>query len=190
MLFLYMTMIEEQADQIRFEQIYHGYRKQMLAVANRVLRNPEDAEDAVQNALLGIARNIKSIPSSEERLLRAYVLTAAKNAALSLLPGKQRRDSFADISELSLAGEEDLFRQVIQSQDYALLMRVIRQLESPYREVLLLVYVHEHGPKAAADILCRKEETVRTQLKRGKKRLIELCRKEGMCFGHDETTNL
>ena len=64
MLFLYMTMIEEQADQIRFEQIYHGYRKQMLAVANRVLRNPEDAEDAVQNALLGIARNIKSIPSS------------------------------------------------------------------------------------------------------------------------------
>ena len=190
MLFLYMAMIEEQADQIRFEQIYHGYRKQMLVVANRVLRNPEDAEDAVQNALLGIARNIKSIPSSEERLLRAYVLTAAKNAALSLLPGKQQRDSFADISELTIAAEEDLFQQVLNCQDYALLMRAIRQLEAPYREAIMLVYVHEHSIKSAADILCRKEETVRKQLQRGKRILVELCRKEGMCFGQDETTNL
>ena len=190
MLFLYMAMIEEQADQIRFEQIYHGYRKQMLVVANRVLHNTEDAEDAVQNALLGSAKHIKSIPASDERTVRAYVLTAAKNAALSLLPGKQRRDSQLDISELSLAGEEDLFRQVLNSLDYDLLLRAMQQLEAPYREVLLLVYVHEHGPKAAADILFRKEETVRTQLKRGKKRLIELCRKEGMCFGQDETTDL
>ena len=190
MLFLYMSMIEEQADQIRFEQIYHGYRKQMLVVANRVLRNPEDAEDAVQNALLGIAKHIKSIPASDERVVRAYVLTAAKNAALSLLPGKQQRDSFADISELTIAVEEDLFQQVLNSHDYALLLRAMKKLEPPYREVLLLVYVHEHGSKATADILCRKEETVRKQLQRGRRLLIELCRKEGMCFGENETTGL
>lgn len=190
MLFLYMSMIEQKADQIRFEEIYYGYRKQMLVVANRVLHNMEDAEDAVQNALLGIAKHIKSVPAGDERVVRAYVLTAAKNAALSLLPGKQQREGFADISELSIPANEDLFQQVLNSQDYDILLRAMKKLESPYREVIMLVYVHEQSAKAAAELLCRKEETVRKQLQRGKKLLIELCRKEGMCFGENETTGL
>lgn len=66
----------------------------------------------------------------------------------------------------------------------------MKQMEPPYREVLLLVYVHGHTVKAAADILCRNRETVRKQLQRGKKMLIELCGKEGMCFGQENTSGL
>lgn len=181
MLLLYTVMIEDKPDQLRFEQIYFAYRKQMLFVANRVLHNTHEAEDAVQNALLSIAKNIKTVPQ-DENTVRAYVLTAAKNAALSLLPHKQHRDSILDISDLNVAGEADLFRQVMHCQDYALLLRIIQQLEPHYREVLMLVYVQEQSIKGAAQILCRKEDTVRKQLQRGKQKLIELCKKEGMCF--------
>lgn len=185
MLLFYTAMIDDKPDQLRFERVYHSYRRQMLVVAERVLHDREEAEDAVQNALLGIAKNIKSLPSGDERVERAYVLTAAKNAALTMLPKKQMRDSMADISELNVASEEDLFRQVVNCQDYDLLLRAMRQMEPPYREVLMLVYVQEQSVKAAAAILCRKEETVRKQLRRGRKQLIELCRKEGMSFGQD-----
>lgn len=189
MLLLYTAMIDEKPDQLRFERIYYSYRKQMMVVADRVLHNVDEAEDAVQNALLGIARNIKTVPQ-DERVERAYVLTAAKNAALSMLPKKQLRDSMVDISELKVAGSEDLFQQVMNCQDYDLLLRVMRQMEPPYREVLMLVYVQGQSIKAAADILCRKEETVRKQLQRGRKQLIELCRKEGMCFAQDQVKAL
>jgi len=58
----YVDMIPSRKDQIRYDQIYFEYRKQMYAAAFRILRNKEDAEDAVQNALLGIARNMHLVP--------------------------------------------------------------------------------------------------------------------------------
>lgn len=182
MLLLYTAMIDDETDQCRFADIYHGYRKQMLVVAQRVLHNPEDAEDAVQTALLGIAQRIHAIPTDNEKALRAYVLTAAKNAALSMLPKKQERDKLIDITELTIASNDDLFEQIMASQDYELLLRAMRQLPGHYREVLMLILVHEYSVKDASAILHRREGTVRQQLNRGKKLLIELCRKEGMCF--------
>ena len=68
------------------------------------------------------------------------------------------------------------------SQDYDLLLRAMRQMPSPYREVLLMVCVQEQCVKDTAAILHRREGTVRQQLNRGKKLLVALCRKEGMCF--------
>lgn len=177
------TLIDDQSDVLRFEQIYYAYRKQMLCVALEILHDPHDAEDAVQNALVGIARHISAIPYRSEKVLRVYVLTAAKNAALNLLPQKKRRDSMQDISGLNLPSPDDPFERVVNCQDYELLLRAISQLEEPYREVLTLCYVHDHGPKATARILSRGEATVRKQLYRGKKQLLELCRKEGLDLG-------
>lgn len=189
MLLLYTAMIEEKPEQLRFERIYYSYRKQMLVVADRVLQNVHDAEDAVQNALLGIARNIKTVPQ-DKRVERAYVLTAAKNAALSMLPRKRHWDSMMDISDVKVAVSDDLFRRILHCQDYELILRTIRKMEAPYREVLMLIYVQEQTVKAAAEILCRKEETVRKQLQRGRKQLIELCNKEGMSFVQDRVEAL
>ncbi len=178
---MYTQMIEETPNRTRFERIYHSYCKQMVFVAMGVLHNTQDAEDAVQNALLGIVRNIKNVPE-DDRIERAYVLTAAKNAALTMLAKKQPIELSQDISELPIPSTDDLFQKVLDSQNYDLLLRAMRQLESPYREVLMLIYVQEQSIKEAAKVLCRKEETVKKQLQRGRRQLIELCRKEGMCF--------
>lgn len=181
MLIMCAALIDEKSEQLRFEDIYYSYRKQMLYVAEQILGDRHDAEDAVQNALLGIARNIKRIPQNEPRIIRAYVLTAAKNAALALVPKKQKRSRETELSTLETA-DTDVFEQVTLCQDYELLLRAMKQLPTPYKEVLLLVYVHEHDTKTAAQILSRKEDTVRKQLARGRKRLIELCKKEGLCY--------
>lgn len=185
MILLYTAIIDEKPNQMRFERIYYSYRKQMMLVAERILHNRDEAEDAVQNALFGIAKNIKNVPQ-DERMERAYVLTAAKNAALLLLPKQQRREAILDISDLNLQSWDNPFQQVMNSLDYNLLLRAMQQLDPLYRDVLLLIYVQEQSLDATASILQRKKETVRKQLQRGKKLLIELCRKEGMCFGQKE----
>lgn len=177
---MFMALIDEKSEQKQFESIYAGYRPQMLAVAYRILEDSADAEDAVQNALLGIAKHISKVPSGDEKVLRAYVLTAARNAALSLLEKRQHRVLETELEEAFTASDEDLFRRVAASEDYEALLRAIRKLDLQYREVLMLIFVQEHTVKEAAEILCRREGTVRQQLNRGRKKLIELCRKEGI----------
>ena len=46
-------MIEDEADHATFEQIYYSMKDQMLRIANELLKNHADAEDAVQEALIG-----------------------------------------------------------------------------------------------------------------------------------------
>lgn len=180
MLCMYLSMIDEPADHIRFEEIYYGYHKQMLAVANRILCNMADAEDAVQDALIRIARNMSALRDREDWAVRGYVLTVAKNSALKVL-GKNHRNS-KSINALKAEPEEDVFDHVLNCLDYQLLLRSIQHLDPLYRQVLMLVYVQKQSLKEAADILGRKEETVRKQLYRGRKLLIALCRKEGLNY--------
>ncbi len=169
-------------DMLRFERIYYGYRKQMLFVANELLHDTHEAEDAVQNALLGIARNIKSLPECDDKLIRAYVLTAAKNAALNLLPKKQCRDSELDIDELEFADGDDVFEKVAMSDDREKLMKAMDKLPNIYRDVLLLHCVYGLKSSRTAQLLGRKTSTVSQQIARGRKLLVELCVQEGMTF--------
>lgn len=179
----YLNMITGQTDKLRFEQLYHSYRKQMLAVAYRILENPDDAEDAVQDALLGIVKSISSLRELEDGALRAYVLTAAKNAALKILYRNRKGTDTERILELNCKETESVFQTVLNTMDADLLLRAMRQLDPIYRDVLLLTYVQECDLQETAATLGRKEETVRKQLYRGRKLLIELCRKEGLNFG-------
>ncbi len=181
-----LSLIETEADQSRFTNIYNTYCKQMLFTAQRVLHDPYLAEDAVQEALIGIAKRIRSIPE-EPRVERAYVLTAAKNAALSLLPEVKKWDVTLDIDETDVS-DDMLFEQVVLLQDYALLRRAMAQLPQRYREVLMLVYVQGQSVRDAARLLCRPQGTIRQQLRRGKHALLALCRKEGLDFGEKSDT--
>ena len=81
LLMIYASVIDDAAELRRFEKIYYLYRNQMFFVANKILNDEHEAEDAVQNAFMGIAQNIKSLPTDDKRVVRAHTLTAAKNAA-------------------------------------------------------------------------------------------------------------
>lgn len=71
---------------------------------------------------------------------RAYVLTAARNAALNLLPSRKIWNEVIDIEEVKVADKGDLFEQVALSQDSDLLLRAARQLPEPYQDVLMLYF--------------------------------------------------
>ena len=154
-----------------FETVVKKYEKQMLCVAERILQNRHDAEDAVQTALLRISK-IK-LPQNEASL-RAYVLTAAKHAALDLLP-KQCHD--VDLDDVILPCSEDLFETVAASQDYERLLSAIKALPENYRDVLMLRYVQELETKEICAILDRPLATVQKQIARAKALLVQIYNK-------------
>ena len=66
----------------KVNRIYETYKRLMLYAAYQILGNSEDAEDALQMAMLGICRNAVQIDLSvTEQEIRSYVMTAVQNAA-------------------------------------------------------------------------------------------------------------
>ena len=58
---IYLQMIDTPEDRSKFEQLYLEYRGLMFHVANKILRNEQDAEDMVHQAFLKVAENIEKI---------------------------------------------------------------------------------------------------------------------------------
>ena len=152
------------------ETIVKSYQKQMLYVAQSILHNLQDAEDAVQTALLRISRQVKSLPENE-KALRAYVLTAAKHSALNQLSA---RSDYLDLDEIIVADKHDLFETIVSSQEYERLLCAIKSLPSIYREVLMLRYVQQLETKEIAKLLDRPKNTVQKQILRAKYMLTKI----------------
>ena len=161
---------------MEFSELFEAYHRQMLFVALKILRNQDDAEDAVQNALLKLYRNQKNIPT-EPPVRRAYILTAAKYAALDL--GEQRTDA-DDIDEVILPSKQDLFEEIAASEDYNRLLQALNALPLRYREVLMFRYVQECSIPQIARLLNRSQFAVRKQLSRGKALLQSTYQKGGI----------
>ena len=108
MLMIYLAMVETPEEQSLFEQIYYTYRKQMFFVANSILDDEILAEDALQEAFLGIAKQIKLFRDMPENKVKAYVLTAAKNAAINICKQEQRiNQHYAGFDEAGVVSYPD-----------------------------------------------------------------------------------
>lgn len=168
-----------------FERIYHDYLGLMAAVANDVLHDSQDVEDALQDAFFAIAKNIETLNGREEWLIKAYVCKAAKNSALNILK-KKRNDTFiSDIEDyISIADVQDIPEEIENKEQFLRLLRIIQEMTPIYRDVMLYHYVYEMSAPQIAEMMCLPLGTVKTQLKRGKKLFLRAF-KEGK---HDEET--
>ena len=76
---IYMMMLETPEEKSLFEQIYLEYRGLMFHVAYEILHNEQDAEDAVHQAFVKIAENIKKIDDPMCLKTHSYVVTLLSN---------------------------------------------------------------------------------------------------------------
>lgn len=178
MLALYMSFIDDEDDRAKFEILYHTYRKRMVLTAYSVLHNKDDAEDAVHDTFIKIARNMKSIgdPESDETL--SYVIKATKNNAINLLNKNKRRTEWIKLDDIENMTDEQFFDKLSLTESYEKIVAAIRSLDDTYRDVMFYHFVKEMKIKDIADLLGKKNSTVHQQLIRGKKKLIEILEKD------------
>lgn len=171
MLMLYLALIEDEADHATFEQIYYTMRDEMLRIANELLKNHADAEDAVQEAFIGLAIYIKHVPK-EHVAMRAYCLASARNAAIQYNKKNSHWQQILHIDSLKLSADDDVFEHIVRLEDSHALKKMLVNIPLVNREVLLLRYVSDMPPRKIAKLLHRKPETVRKQLLRGRQMLV------------------
>lgn len=178
MLTLYMSFIDDENDKPKFEIIYYTYRERMLLMAESVLHNRQDAEDAVHDTFIKIARNMKSIDEPESVRTLSYVLKATKNTAINLNNKNKSNENRVYMDSIDDISDKEFFEKLNISENYNAVVHAILEFDDIYKDVLFYHFVQEMKVSEIADLLNRKRSTVKQQLVRGKKILLETLDKE------------
>ncbi|MBI3956626.1 MAG: RNA polymerase sigma factor [Candidatus Kerfeldbacteria bacterium] len=150
-----------------FAEIINRYQKRLLRYGRRFLRNTEDVEDAVQDALLNAYRNIAGFRTGER--LSPWLYRIAHNTFVSLIRSRKREP-------LPFFDPDSLFPHPVapdQSDSVADVAMIRRQLDrglaaldAKYREILVLRYDHNLSYAEISDVLRLPLGTVSIRIKR------------------------
>lgn len=156
----------------KFESIYYRHKNALYHQAMSIVKNEIDAEDILQEAFIKIAKNIKSIKDIKSKETTSFLLVITKNTAYDYIRKSSKTVEFPLINEDAEIDENALI-DLVGNIEYQELVSIIKGVPSPYNEVLYLHFVKDYSIKKTATLLNKKGATVKMQLVRGKKILID-----------------
>jgi RNA polymerase sigma-70 factor (ECF subfamily) len=170
------------------EELVRAYGGRLLAVARRMLRNEEDARDAVQQAFLSAFRALPGF--NGQSLISTWLHRIVVNAALMKLRSRSRRPE-ESIEELLPRFLEDghhaetwsdlgdsMEALLEQRQTCERVRAAIDQLPDSYRTVLMLRDIEELDTASTATLLGLTANAVKIKLHRARQALARLLESE------------
>ena len=163
-------------DEAAFEQLVRLYEKRVLALTNRMCRNPEDAAEAAQEAFLSAWQGLKFFRGDSS--FSTWLYRLASNACVDLLRREGRHQTAAgpslndeeakiDVTDPAAtpheAAEQQELRELIEAG--------LQSLTPDHRQVLILREMHQRSYEEIAEILTLDLGTVKSRISRGRKRL-------------------
>ena len=157
----------------RFEEMVGRQSRFMFQVAFGLLRNRQDAEDAVQEAFLKLYRGEAWLRMENEK---GFLARTVWRVALDHLPRAAERT--LDLSEMELAASGGAGvspeQSAVDKDERAVLRRLIDGLPEELRQPLVLSSVEEMTSREVAEAMGIPEGTVRTRVMRAR---VELKRR-------------
>jgi RNA polymerase sigma-70 factor (ECF subfamily) len=146
----------------RASQILSLHGNSILRMAYSYLHNMSDAEDILQETLIQYIRTKPAL--SGEVHEKAWLLRVAANLSKNKIKYNKLRETDELMEELVADQEEDL----------SFVWEAVKALPAKYSEVIHLFYQEGMTTKEIAEVLERKEATVRSDLLRGREKLKEI----------------
>ena len=168
-----------------FDVLVNRYRRAMLTVAQKIVRNPTDAEDVVQDALL---RAFEALPQlADLNRFGAWLHSITRNRALRYYRNINRYQPEEDmephlnrVSDTSAADPA----HIVESESTQQAVRdAIQSMPSDYQAVVELYYWAEMPQKRMAEFLSLPLTTVKWRLRKAKEMLKANLEKLG--YGED-----
>jgi RNA polymerase sigma-70 factor (ECF subfamily) len=165
-----------QGDRTAFEILFSRYRPILYRLAQRILRNHEESEDAVQNCSLVAFRKMETF--KYEGAFRGWLARILVNEAITILRRRKRTYSSEYLIPSEPAVEAWLPdpgpnpEQILsQKQSAKALMGKLSQLTSEQRAAVLLCDIHEYTAEEVGAMLQVPAGAIRSRLFRARKQL-------------------
>lgn len=153
-------------DEAAFAELYQATSPKLFAVALRILRSREVAEEVVQEAYFRVWERAGDF-NPEIASPVTWMSAIVRNRALDEARRRVARP-FADASELDDIESEDEhpLNAIERGQDVARLLKCIEALEPEKKHIVRLAYLHGLSREALAKRFNRPEGTIKTWLHR------------------------
>ena len=149
-------------DMDRAEQVFDRYGNAILRLAYSYLHNMSDAEDILQEVLIQYMKAAPAFNGEEHE--KAWLLHVSANLCKNRIKYNKYRETDELMEELVAEKKEDL----------SFVWEAVRSLPEKYREVIHLFYQETLTTKEIAEVLGRKEATIRSDLLRGREKLKKI----------------
>jgi len=160
-------------DENAFEALVLRHGPMVLALCRRILRDPQDAEDAFQAAFLVFVRKAASI--AEPELLGNWLYGVASRTARAARAAAEKRR----VKEAEAVSRERPARESPWQDVQPFLDRELNRLPAKYRIPIVLCHLEEKSRREAARALGLSEGTLSSRLARGRallaRRLTRWC---------------
>ena len=169
----HLKLIEacKKGDQKAQFEIYQLYYLAMYNTSLRIVRDPDDAEDVMQESFLKAFAKLKTYRG--EVSFGAWLKRIVINKALDFLRLKKERLSLDEVGEIEEIPDNPPETMEVAYQAETI-KRAIYSLPEGYRIVLSLILLEGYDHEEVSEILNISNATSRTQYHRAKKKLIEL----------------
>lgn len=152
-----------------FGDMVHIYQKELYRLAFHILKNKEDAEDALQETLYRAYSHLGQLKNPE--YFKTWMVRILLNTAFEMQ--KKRKNNL----------ELDEYKDVIgKSEDITtkiMLETVIREMDEKYQYVIFLYYYENYSVKEISEILNVSVMNVKQRLSRSRKILKEKLSERG-----------
>ena len=144
-----------------FVHVYHRYKHRVYAYCYRLLRHPQNAEDAAQETFVKIHRSLDKLENAAS--LQAWVFSIARNEAYTIL---RRLKPTAELEEETenVWDEENPLEKVVQKEKAGIVQHCLGLLKPSYRELLILREYEELSYAEISRITGASESAVKSGL--------------------------
>ena len=165
----------QHAEEAALAALVDQYASTLYRVAFSVLRNQQDAEDAVQEAFLRVLRHRETL--GEIRDHRVWLVRIVWNIVLDRKRRAKTRpetDDIADLARILPATGLSAEQRAAALQHHARVLGCVEKLPAREREVMLLSAFEELSSVEIAAVLGVTESSVRSRLFRARNQMAEL----------------
>ncbi len=164
-------------DEAALTQLLLSQQNYIYSIAMGIFHDPEEAADATQEAFIRLFRVLPSFRG--ETRFTTWLYRLVVNLCYDELRQRKRRPTPSEDEEaLASVPEEaawsDPEEGVAQTEEQSRVRAALRQVEEPYRLVLILYYFQELKYREIAAITGLPLNTVKSHIHRGKMQLAEL----------------
>ena len=135
----------------------------MYRLSYSILKNEEDAKDAVQEAIYNAYKNLETL--KDKRKFKSWIYKIVTNTSFEILRNKK---NYIDIEQENIAAEK------IDIDTNLTLWKAVQGLEQPYRTTITLFYYEDMSIKEISEITGSKVDAIKKQLSRGRDKIKEV----------------
>lgn len=161
-----MAMIDNNEDKTIFKKLYDKYLNLMLYTAYNILGNQQDAEDAVSEAFLRIAKNFSKVEKTICSKTANQFVIIVRNVSIDIYRKNKKKKEIPFQADMELKPTDNTESSDLES--------ALSNLNQNEKDILYMYYIYGRSTKDISKLFDISEAAVYKRIQRAKSHLKKI----------------